>query len=1708
MGNFGFIPKYAVFVLVLCVTVFTCDCAKINTPRVLLPWFDNLKVNFTFEIIEGGCYTWSLSRDDIIDLDPIYEGSWGHCSRAARVSVSRTCVPPGSVIILAEEVNSGEILRGDVDIDVISSLKVVSTTWKLFLEEAPEAFEVVASDDQGNTFSTLEGLSFEWTIENIGKNYGEEPLVTLVRWRDTDYEAPKGIAELEAQGLRSHAVLLYGQGMGDARVTVCLGKICTQFDLTVVASVVLTPAIAYISQGDTINYRVVRARAGRLTVQDVADTVYNIAVPDTGIAQLYDSMSVVKGLQLGSSSVYLTSGTTEVASATLTVVTPHSIRVSIRPSNLLVIGEQFTIHCVLYDKDGHQLTAGQETLIRLTVDGEAVIDLIRSTENGTITEAVAHNSGAFTVTAQLYSIAGKILNRKVEGETSGVVIDPLEIDPPELYIAWTNSAQEVQLKHRGGGSEPVTWSESETTHSAFSLTHSGSLTVRGEGAMEVQVHLTNYPHVKAVGRVVSAAPLLVQVSSTGVARAYRPHALHVALTGGTDTGDLYNFHTCNCNSFTVTLIDGPEPQNVTAAPWIEPADGACCVLSLSWAARGACSLRVSHGRAGDDARVLIRAAPALIWPTHAAILAPATLPVLAEGEALVTQSSEPRVAELSRREGPPPHRYPEAQLFTLSCKKKGESNLDLLSHADGEAESVRVEAACAPHVSRVRLDPLRPPGDCAANTRLWLRPNHEVMVRVTLFDGIGRELLDEYGPSVSWETTPAHAAITYKSADRLFVETNPEYYPVPVPLSYYQLVEATDQSIGWSGTLKASIPDASASIQAKVVAPLRCDTLKVDIAWQGESIPNITSVEGGSGLYSVETPKGVAASVDDGLLNVIVPAPGMYDVVVTDRCVNGERQVVEVNVEEVIYVEVLTSRAVGVDNCVSARVAARGASGRVLYASRPQWRVSGPIAARAGLLCGVREGVATVSAAVAGVWSEDVEVHVFPPLSVEPARTRLPPGGRVQLRARGGPPSHLATLTYRAEKPILDVSSMGNVHALAVGTGRLKLIATDFNNVELASTEAEIEVVEITDITVMAATHTLLVGRPAPLWVAAGGLRAGALGALAPPPRVTWSVRDPTAARLYVSHIDDQLERSIVEGLTVRVVPLKPGVITIDVRVRNLGQISESRSWDSTVEILGVSDIKTSIEGSAGDIDSGERLALVVGASVRLKSLPRGNWVAYQDGAFELKENGEVRALRPGFGMIVVKHKDERNDIYRETAIHVEVSALSYCTVEASADERAGADAVRVVLRSALGRRLLGRAHIAADTPIVAINRTDPGAEPNEVLLTGVEAGGAYVRVTAAAGGASVADELYLAADARTDRVLAVGGWGVCVEGGGWRAPGAVALAEGGGVTLALLSRTSPARHQLRRERPPAALTVHQVSIDKMEFIPGEWPSSFVPLTIEGASLANGPLLCSEDQKYALDGVQIELPYSCRTKAPHTAQPVLDIPNSQLGCTIIPATKITESTEVELCAEWDSLRTCTRVLLLPLISVTEQKISLLDPQPTFKVQGHPHALKLIKMSTSPGLKLEVTNKNTEVIVNVKGDSVTCGIGWVNIMSRMTSQELRVEVQRECDIACGTLLGAILSILKPYLPTLMTIVAVAAAFLYVQMKWQQKVQIRMPMEPPSPQTTLNGTRARTWARSPYANGPATPPSPVYGDTSVLPDSSLSPNVTRTRNSYFQ
>lgn len=101
----------------------------------------------------------STSRIDLIRLiPPENEDFASDCSNTIIVSAISKERTRNTAIVFAEDKLSGLILRCDVIVDVICSLNLVTTTRELYMEEAPEAFEVRAYDDQG-------------TVENLDTNF-------------------------------------------------------------------------------------------------------------------------------------------------------------------------------------------------------------------------------------------------------------------------------------------------------------------------------------------------------------------------------------------------------------------------------------------------------------------------------------------------------------------------------------------------------------------------------------------------------------------------------------------------------------------------------------------------------------------------------------------------------------------------------------------------------------------------------------------------------------------------------------------------------------------------------------------------------------------------------------------------------------------------------------------------------------------------------------------------------------------------------------------------------------------------------------------------------------------------------------------------------------------------------------------------------------------------------------------------------------------------------------------------------------------------------------------------------------------------------------------------------------------------------------------------------------------------------------------------
>ena len=170
-------------------------------------------------------------------------------------------------IITAEGTHADGHLRCDVIVDQIHKLQIVTKTLDLFLDEAPEEFSVMAFNDQGSVFSTLEGLAFTWTVES-NSNKGEN--VRFIKFRDSTYALEPTLEMLETKGIQGSKVLLEGIRTGSSKVTVKLASKsyanvpAAEVTVMVVANLFLAPHSAFVMQGATVDYHAEQMKSNRV----------------------------------------------------------------------------------------------------------------------------------------------------------------------------------------------------------------------------------------------------------------------------------------------------------------------------------------------------------------------------------------------------------------------------------------------------------------------------------------------------------------------------------------------------------------------------------------------------------------------------------------------------------------------------------------------------------------------------------------------------------------------------------------------------------------------------------------------------------------------------------------------------------------------------------------------------------------------------------------------------------------------------------------------------------------------------------------------------------------------------------------------------------------------------------------------------------------------------------------------------------------------------------------------------------------------------------------------------------------------------------------------------------------------------------------------------------------------------------------------------
>uniref|UniRef100_A0A3Q3KNL9 BIG2 domain-containing protein n=1 Tax=Monopterus albus TaxID=43700 RepID=A0A3Q3KNL9_MONAL len=487
--------KLSVLLLLLSVHVTQVSGAsRLNIPKVLLPLARSTRINFTLEITEG-CYRWSSTRPEVTSIQTLDEESSRGCSRRAVLQVLSTQPSRLTSIILAEDVVTGQVLRCDAIVDIISEIQIVSTTRELHLEDSPLALKIHALDSEGNTFSTLAGLVFDWTlVKDVDVNGFSDSYNSLrvLKFSESTYTPPGYISEMERVGKQGDIILVSGLKTGHAKLKAKIQEAlykdvgAAEVRLLILENILLSPAHdVYLLAGTSIRYKVLKIRQGTITELSMPCDQYELHLqnsivgpngnPDVAVASLHQSTSTVTAVQLGHINVVLDhkslrmQGVSRLPNSTLYVVEPGYLGFKIYPGDSWVLetGRVYDILIEVFDKSGKKIYLSDNVRIGTGFTAE-YFEVLESSLNGSYHRVKALKEGLTLIDATLTAVvdeSGRVhaLANPVHNEQDVEIYNPIVLSPSILTFPWQPKVGAYQYTIKAtGGSGNFSWSSSNT----------------------------------------------------------------------------------------------------------------------------------------------------------------------------------------------------------------------------------------------------------------------------------------------------------------------------------------------------------------------------------------------------------------------------------------------------------------------------------------------------------------------------------------------------------------------------------------------------------------------------------------------------------------------------------------------------------------------------------------------------------------------------------------------------------------------------------------------------------------------------------------------------------------------------------------------------------------------------------------------------------------------------------------------------------------------------------------------------------------------------------------------------------------------------------------------------------------------------------------------------------------------------------------------
>ncbi|NXE57620.1 P210L protein, partial [Casuarius casuarius] len=466
---------------------------KLNVPKVLLPFSRELRVPFVLEA-EGGCYSWYSTHYDIVTVEPIYENSTT-CSQKALLSAQSSQAIKLSSVVIAEERVTGHLLRCDVIVDVIDSIEIISRTREIYVEDSPLELAVRALDVEGNTFSSLSGMTFEWSIAKDDNMESSElsNKIRILRYSEAEYSPPDYIVELERAEKQGDRILVSGIKTGAAVIKVRIQESAYKkvsaalVRLLVLENVFLIPSHdIYLLVGAYIKYQVAKIIQGKITEVELPLEHYELELRDQvvapggsdllPVASLEVKTATVRAVQLGQSSLVFVHKNIHMRAAsglpncTIYVVEAGFLGFTVCPGDrwILEVKREYVITVEVYDKDSTKVYLSDNLRITHQFPKEYFEEFM-SSDNGSYHIVQVLKDGITGIKAELVSVllqdgSEAYLPVPVRHEQEVKIYLPIKLTPS--FLAFPHHPTEVLYRYKvqvEGGSGNFSWISSNQT---------------------------------------------------------------------------------------------------------------------------------------------------------------------------------------------------------------------------------------------------------------------------------------------------------------------------------------------------------------------------------------------------------------------------------------------------------------------------------------------------------------------------------------------------------------------------------------------------------------------------------------------------------------------------------------------------------------------------------------------------------------------------------------------------------------------------------------------------------------------------------------------------------------------------------------------------------------------------------------------------------------------------------------------------------------------------------------------------------------------------------------------------------------------------------------------------------------------------------------------------------------------------------------------